>query len=653
MTKTLVLCDCLGSQQVDAAAFDGLEGLTCSEVHSGLCTHQTEQLTRVIAQGNAVIACAQEQELFEEIAAEVNVEPPLCVDLRDRAGWSDEAGKAGPKMAALVADSLRPVPPLKSYDIVSEGLCLIIGTGDVALQAAEQLAPFLSVTALLPEGAEMPLSRGFDVVTGQVRRASGAFGGFEVRIDGLRQHNPGGRGEFTMQDPRDGGQSECDIIVDLSGNDPLFPAPEKREGYLRADPGSPNAVAAAVLQASHLLGTFEKPLYLSLDPATCAHSRAGQAGCSKCLDICPTSAVFPSGDHVDIDPAICAGCGSCAALCPSGAIHFDDPAPETLFTRIAGLASAYRDAGGTVPRLLVHDDEFGAEMISLAARFGRGLPADVIPLNLRRVSGFGHAEMLAALVCGFAGVDVLISPTTETDALTRELALALALAGEGAALRLLDPSEPDALSAALYDASAGPLTAEPILPLGNRRQVTRLAVKALLGTPEAPLPLPEGAPYGAVKVDTEACTLCLSCASLCPAGALGDNPDMPQLRFQEDACLQCGLCTHVCPENAISLQPRFDASDAALAQSVVHEEEPFACIECGKLFGVKSTIEKIAEKLEGKHSIFAKPEAGRMIRMCDDCRVNAQFHSEDNPFAAGERPKVRTTDDYLSKRRDH
>ena len=42
------------------------------------------------------------------------------------------------------------------------------------------------------------------------------------------------------------------------------------------------------------------------------------------------------------------------------------------------------------------------------------------------------------------------------------------------------------------------------------------------------------------------CTLCLSCVSACPEGALADNPDKPQLRFIEKNCVQCGLCaTHL------------------------------------------------------------------------------------------------------------
>ena len=139
--------------------------------------------------------------------------------------------------------------------------------------------------------------------------------------------------------------------------------------------------------------------------------------------------------------------------------------------------------------------------------------------------------------------------------------------------------------------------------------------------------------------------------SLCPSGALAENPDRPELRFQEDACLQCGLCANICPEDAIALRPQLNLGEEALRQEVLNEEEPFACIECGALFGVKSTIDRISEKLEA-HPMFDGDKL-RMIQMCDTCRINAQYHSEDNPFAAGERPRPRTTDDYLSKRRDH
>lgn len=650
MSKTLILCDCAGSQSLDPAAISKA-GVQCSRVHTALCTAQAGRAAEALAKDGAVLACAQETVTFEDLAAEIGAHPPAFVDLRDRAGWSDEGDRAGPKMAALVADALLPPAEPNSMDVTSHGTCLIAGPGDAAIGLARRLRGHLAVTVLVTDKAEMPAERDFDAVRGRLRRVTGALGGFELRIDALQSIIPGGRGGFDLTAPQDGATSACDILIDLTGEAAMVPAPDKREGYLRADPRDPVAVAGLALEAAQLVGTFEKPLYIRIEDSLCAHSRAGKIGCSNCLDICPTGAMSPDGDHVRVDPMICAGCGSCAALCPSTAITYEAPPLAHLLTRIEVLARTFRAAGGGAPRLLVHDAH-GAEMIALAARFGRGLPADVIPLELSVVSGFGHSEMLAALAQGFASVSVLAGPRTETDALARELPLAGAIAGPGRVI-LLDETDPDAMADRLYDADIPPALSQPVLLMGNRRQVARVAASALNPQAEAPVALPDGAPYGAVRVDTDACTLCLACVSLCPSGALLDNPDKPQLRFQEDACLQCGICAVTCPEAAITLHPRLNLGDDALDQVVLNEEEPFACVECGKLFGVKSTVERIMEKLAGAHPMFATSAQARMIQMCDTCRVNAQFHSTDNPFASGERPRPRTTEDYLSDRKDH
>lgn len=653
MTTRLILCDCLGSQSIDSDKLCAATGFSAETVMTDACGTQIEKTAKALSgEDQVMIACQQQARLFTELAEEIGAPSPAFVDIRDRAGWSESGENPSAKMAALVAEAALPAPTEKTLDIISAGTCLVIGDDDTALQAAQNLCGTLAVTLLMPESSdEVDQTAAFETVSGKVSRATGSLGQFELRIDGFRQMIAGGRGGPVWTQARDGAVSACDIIVDLSGDTPLFPAPEKRDGYLRADAGSASAVASVVFDASHLVGTFEKPLYVRLEEPLCAHSRAEKPACSKCLDICPTGAITPAGEHVAIDPLICAGCGACSALCPSGAITYDAPPVGTVFNRLHTLASTFRKAGGAAPRLLVHDEGYGTEMISLSARHGRGLPGDVIPLAVSALAGFGHAEMLAALATGFAQVDILLAPKTEGDVIESEARLAMAVSGKEN-VRVLDISDPDALSDVLYGAEVAKPVAAPVLPLGSRRQVTRLAAKAL--QPDATvLPLPKAAPYGAILVDQDACTLCLSCVSLCPSGALGDNPDNPQLRFQEDACLQCGLCSNICPEQAITLQPQLDLTDAAFSQKVVHEEEPFACIECGVLFGVKSTVERITEKLAGNHSMFSSPETIRMIQMCDNCRIQAQYHSADNPFASKERPRVRTTEDYLSKRKDH
>lgn len=651
MAKKLVICDCLGSQTVDLTILETATGLQCTKLFNDACGAQIGDVAALMQAGDTLIACQQQASLFSDLAAEVNSDTPAFFDLRDRAGWSDEASAAHPKMAALAAEALLPSASEKTLDILSEGACLIIGAPETALTAAKSLKGVLAVTVLLPDPFEVDRNAGFDVVAGTVARANGSLGRFDLRIDGFQQVIAGGRGDAVWTQARDGALTHCDIILDLSGGQPLFSAHEKRDGYLRADPGSAPALSEAVLQASHLTGTFEKPLYVRLEDSLCAHSRAEKPACSKCLNVCPTGAITSAGETVAIDPMICAGCGACSALCPSGAITYDAPPVATVFSRLNTLASHYRKAGGKNARLLVHDDTFGTEMISLCARYGRGLPADVIPLSVSALAGFGHAEILAALASGFTQVDILLSPKTERAVLISEIALANAIGG-GARATLLDIQDPDVLAETLYTRDINPLSGEPSLPIGTRRQVTRLAAKTLQPDAEV-IALPQGAPYGAVVVDTDACTLCLACVSLCPSGALGDNVDLPQLRFQEDACLQCGLCANICPEKAITLEPQLNLTDAAFTQKVVHEEEPFACVECGSLFGTKSTVERITQKLAGSHPMFATSEAARMIKMCDNCRIQAQYHSQNNPFAGGERPKIRTTDDYLSKRKDH
>ncbi|MEP3048107.1 MAG: 4Fe-4S binding protein [Roseibium sp.] len=649
----ILLCDCLKSQSIDAEQIEEFTGISCSKVHTELCRSQAAIAEDAIRGGNVFIACQQEKHAFEEIAAELKADEPIFIDIRDRAGWTNDQGSVTPKMAALIADAVLPDPGSKILDVSSEGTCLIFGEPDAALSAASHLCDALSVTVMLGPDADAPMSddRRFDLVRGKIKSAAGALGGFKLTFDALQERVPGGRGEFSWTDPRNGGRTECDLIVDLRKDPPLFAAHEKREGYLRADPGNSQALIKVLLEASQMVGTFEKPIYVKLNEQLCAHSRARKSGCSRCLDLCPTGAITPNGDHVAVDSMACAGCGSCSAVCPSGAISYDAPPPEHTFKRIQTLASTWRKASPDLPRLLVHDGSHGSEMIRISARYGKGLPVDVIPMETSALASFGHAETLSALASGFASVTILVSPQTEQDGLAFQIELANTI-DNGNRVQLIEPTDPDQLEAALYAPVPETLEIQPIAPVGTRRQITRLAAKTL-SDPNSVIELPKGAPYGALDMNQDACTLCLSCVSLCPSGALKENPDQPQLRFQEDACLQCGICTTICPESALTLTPRLNLGDDALTPVVLKEEEPFACVECGKLFGVRSTVERMTEKLAGKHSMFQNNNAARLIQMCDDCRVNSVYHSTNNPFAGNERPAVRTTDDYISKRRDH
>jgi ferredoxin len=219
----------------------------------------------------------------------------------------------------------------------------------------------------------------------------------------------------------------------------------------------------------------------------------------------------------------------------------------------------------------------------------------------------------------------------------------------------IETDDPDILSEALRNIPSMSPTSRPasFRPLGGKRSVLRFALSELYRAAPEPvgiIALPKGAPFGCVEIDTGSCTLCLSCVSACPTGALRDDPERPMLRFVEDACVQCGLCQATCPEDVITLQPQLDFNAARAPARILKEEEPFCCIRCSKPFGVKSTIERVLAKLEGKHWMYSgSSQRIDIIKMCDDCRIAVAAEEGFDPYGAQKQP-IRTTDDYLHER---
>jgi ferredoxin len=556
-----------------------------------------------------------------------------------------------------------PKPSVPFVTLESSGVVLICGRDKIAVEAGNLLKDHLDVTVLIePPAAIAPtLTTDFPVAKGKVRNASGHLGAFKVIVDDFAQATPSSRGALTFGPSCDNARSNCDIILDLTGGSAFFPAADLRDGYLRADPGSPAAMLRAVLTARDLTGSFEKPRYIAYDDTLCAHSRSGIAGCTRCLELCPTSAITPAGDTVAIDANICAGCGQCAAACPTGAASYALPSEDALMRKLRALLIAYREAGGERPIVLVHDDPHGGPLIDALARFGDGLPAHVLPLPVNEITQIGLESIAAAFAYGASAMRLLLRarPRHDISGLLRTMALAepiLAGLGFGSGrIAAIETDDPDLLFEALHAIPAMPSAPRPATfrPLGSKRSVLRFALSELYRAAAEPvgvIALPAGAPFGAVEIDAGGCTLCLSCVSACPTGALRDDPDRPMLRFVEDACVQCGLCQATCPEHVITLRPQIDFDAARAPARTLKEEEPFCCIRCSKPFGVKSTIDRVVAKLEGKHWMYSgASQRIDIIRMCEDCRVAAVAEQGFDPYGANSQT-VRTTDDYLRQR---
>jgi ferredoxin len=665
--RNIVICSCEDTMPLDPQAVR--RGCGGSQVTTArqFCRAELDRYRAAVGTGDAlIVGCTQEAPLFSEIAAASPNADVRFANIRETAGWSADAAHAGPKMAALLAAATEPAPAAAFITLTSAGVILIHGRDEQAIEAADLLKDHLDVTVLIAPPARVTPKRidDFPVVKGIIRLAKGHLGAFELTIDGYAKPSPSSRAVLAFGTARNGAVSRCDIVLDISGNAPLFPAADLRDGYLRADPGDPAAVLKAVLKARDLIGTFDKPRYITFTEDLCAHSRSRIVGCTRCLDLCPTGAIAPAGDHVAIDARICAGCGQCAAACPTGAASYALPEADALMRRLRLLLTAYRQAGGERAIVLLHDDPHGTPLVDALARFGDGLPANILPLGVNEITQAGLETVAAAFAYGACGLAFLLRqrPRHDTLGLARTLGLAepilLGLGfGPGRVTRI-ETDDPDVLGERLRALTAPPPAPRPssFLPSGGKREVLRLALRELNGaapTPADILALPEGAPFGAVEIDTKSCTLCLACVSACPTGALLDHPERPMLRFVEDACVQCGLCKATCPEKAVTLKPQLDFRAATLPARVLNEQEPFCCIRCGKPFGVKSTIERVLAALADKHWMYQGTDRRLdAIRMCADCRVIAVTEAERDASGGPRRADARTTEDYLRERED-
>ena len=661
----LLICSCEKTMPLDASAVG--RGCTGKITQANqLCGLELDRFKLALADGTPItVACTQEASLFREVAENFPQAQLTFANIRETGGWSNDAAAAGPKAAALIAAAQEDMPPISMVTLDSNGVALIYGRDEVAIDAAQRLADRLDITVLLTKPGDITPRRSneFPVLKGTIRNGRGHLGAFELGIDDYALPLPSSRARLMFGPSRNGATSTCDLILDLSGGMPLFPAHELRPGYLRADPRDRAAVERAIADAGHLVGTFDKPRFVQFEAALCAHSRSGITGCTRCLDLCPTGAITPNGNAVAIDANVCAGCGACASVCPTGAASYALPSADALMRRLRTLVQTYRKADGSNAIVLFHDGEHGDALIDALARFGAGLPAHVLPLRVNEVTQLGPENIAAVFAYGGSGVAILTraKPKHDISGLRRAAetsdTIVSALGFGASVVHIIQTDDPDQLRVKLDALPAGVATQRPAgcVPRGAKRGVLETIFRELHLAAPAPVdavPLAPGAPFGGVNLNVEGCTLCHACVTACPTGALSDNPDRATLGFTESLCVQCGLCEATCPEKVITLEPRLDFRAWNAPLRVLKEEEPFNCIACGKPFGTKSSIDRVLAKLGEKHWMFQGANAKRIdvIKMCADCRVEAVVNEGFDPHGAPQRPPVMSTEDYLRAR---
>ena len=502
----------------------------------------------------------------------------------------------------------------------------LLAAMDSSMRATVLIGGLASDSKVVAPEASLSTER-VDVIAGSLSDLSGYMGKFEAIMTI-------GEKTFNLGEALSADQPYYDLVLDLTV--PTYLQMDTHPVGYFAPENDAQKLQQALQELPDLVGDFERPVFVEYNEKICAHGRSGISGCTRCIDVCPTTAITSLKELIEVDPYLCQGGGACATACPGGALSYVYPAAndwlEALRKKIALSVSEY----DVRPVVLIHDGEAGAALIEAG---GLVSTPSLLLIEVEEAASIGIESWLSLLVYGARAIEILV-PSSVPAGVANEIGRQVRVAGaivEGmgfpAAIRALENLE-DRVEAKQH--------AFPEIPLGtfstfsDKRTNLRLATDHLHAHAAAPaesVKLPIGASFGRVDVNQDACTLCMACVSVCPMHALNDGQDLPQLHLIESQCVQCGICAQACPESAIELEPRYVYdSVAARTKTILHEEQPFCCIACGVPFATQKIIARMNEKLAA-HWMFTDEDAKKRLHMCEDCRVKDIFLKNEQGIA--------------------
>jgi ferredoxin/coenzyme F420-reducing hydrogenase delta subunit len=370
----------------------------------------------------------------------------------------------------------------------------------------------------------------------------------------------------------------------------------------------------------------------SVDREVCS----GASRCGLCAQACPAEAIRAQENRIVVDRERCSACGLCVVACPVGAVGLPGSSLSQYEAEIATLLRG------------------GADHLLFACRDATLLRQDVagcshrewVPVQVPCLGMVTPGWMLQAIArgaervglatcqdCRFSSAALFESRIDYVRALLRSLG------DESASERVSIvrdesspmPSAPDAATVAVDGSltlSEPAATAEAVLILGERYSDVETVPLAHTASP-----------MGIVKVRSETCTLCGTCANACPTGALTLENDEQEVVLSYDArqCVACRRCISVCPESqdkTLTVTRMTDFGSLRRGRISLARASLARCRNCGRPIAPTRLLERIEELLAGPDS---QPLLSILSGLCADCRGSAPMPvNADAQCAAGD-----------------
>lgn len=366
-------------------------------------------------------------------------------------------------------------------------------------------------------------------------------------------------------------------------------------------------------------GTYNYKNYIKYDSNICQYHERNTEICGKCAEVCPTVAILKVDEekHLEFSHVDCHGCGGCISVCPSGALDYAQM-PRIAFKEVTEF---YRDSIALIiPRKM--------ELESLHVE----LPKGVLPLAIEGEKFLHEAHLMSLLQT--SGNPVIFY----TDFVSK---------GTGDVIRIINDifqkkygkqaiivcKDETQLKKSMINLTQIKECVYGINEDGLRkREIFSARLAHLVGEDDlGTVKTGEHVHYGNITINTDACTLCLSCVGACNVRALTAHPEDNTLRFNPSICTNCTYCEVVCPEtNCITvIKDEINLNPDYFKQNVMAHDDLFECVECGIPFATVKAVEKIASVMK---PIFGDDELRvKTLYCCADCKpkIMLQAHMDE------------------------
>ena len=462
----------------------------------------------------------------------------------------------------------------------------------------------------------------------------GRLGNLKITLEPDQILNGGSQKRFDLK---------ADQLIVLTKTHP--PGIKRRTGVHLLSSTESEILEETVRQVRDLVGHFHKPVHLTYDQDICAGGDKGMETCGRCISYCPYDAISRQTENrlrIQVDHLTCEGCGACVSACPTSALQFTEPSPQEIYARMAALLESSKEKQGNVepPVIVFHCEEMGRKVLETAGLVPLPYSPGVLPVEVPCLRYVSESNMLAAMSLGAAGVGLLgceDCPNGERELLYQKYDFTQLILQnfdlDQDRVRIITAEagqEADAVEA--INQFVSQLSESPMVPNWTTPSQTlnRSILSDVLGdfidqTGNEPgrISLSSELPFAFANINESGCTLCRSCANVCPTNAFRFEEESNSLHFKHINCVGCGLCEEVCPENVITIKRELVLEKQSLDYTLVAEDEMINCLKCEKPYINRRALEAVESKLFEIESLKNTFSGNRknFLKMCPDCRT--------------------------------